>query len=185
MYPKYNIIEVTKENEKDYLDKIAKLEVLVLNKMEEEGKIGQLFITGKEDISDYIHSRFNHVYIAVKNDVSKDVVSAAYITRGQTLFTYNDITKYFKCGQEYQEYIKSKYQGDKRYFEKLKDMYIRKLCAFSYARNILLSSKGKIEIAYLDEKTKNEKFLDMIRNEYDDPENRFHEKSVIRENLNK
>lgn len=183
MYLNYNIIEVTKENKKDYLEKIAKLEVLVLNKMEEEGKIGQLFITGENDISSYIHSRNNHVFIAVKNDGSKDVVSAAYITRGQVPFTYNDITKYFKCDNDYQEYVKSKYVNDRLYLERVKDVYIKKICAFRYARDILLANRN-VKIADLDEQTRNNKFFDLVKKEYDNPENRFHEKSKIRDSLN-
>ena len=66
MYKNYNIIEVTKDNENKYLKDIAKLEEIVLEKMEKEGKIGQLFITGEQDISSYIHSRLNHVYVALK-----------------------------------------------------------------------------------------------------------------------
>lgn len=51
------IKELTKENEKKYLDKVAELEKIVLAAMEKDGKIGQLFITGKEDISEYVHSK--------------------------------------------------------------------------------------------------------------------------------
>ena len=50
------IKKLTKENEPKYLDQVASLEKVVLASMEKEGKIGQLFITGKEDISDYVHS---------------------------------------------------------------------------------------------------------------------------------
>ena len=50
------IIEVTKDNEQLYLKQIAELELKILKRMEEQGKSGQLFITGEEDISSYIHS---------------------------------------------------------------------------------------------------------------------------------
>ena len=43
MYKNYNITEVTKENERKYLCKIANLEKVVLDNMEKNGKIGQLF----------------------------------------------------------------------------------------------------------------------------------------------
>lgn len=59
------IKELTKENEEKYLDKVVELEKIVLESMEKEGKIGQLFITGKEDISEYVHSKQNTVMIAV------------------------------------------------------------------------------------------------------------------------
>ena len=90
----YEVFEVTKDNEKDYLQEIVNLENLVLENMEQEGKIGQLFTTGEEGISEYIKSKSNHVFIATKNNDNK-TISAAYITQGQIPFTYNDITKYF------------------------------------------------------------------------------------------
>lgn len=63
------ILEVTKENENRYLQKISDLEVKVLEHMEKQGKTGQLFITGKEDISAYVNSNNNTVMVAVdKND---------------------------------------------------------------------------------------------------------------------
>lgn len=104
------IVEVTKDNEQLYLKQIAGLELKVLERMEEQGKSGQLFITGEEDISSYIHSKENTVMVAV--DANGTVVSAVYITQGQKPFTYNDITKYFKYGDEYQKYVKSKYVSE-------------------------------------------------------------------------
>lgn len=98
------IKELTKENEEKYLDKVAQLEKIVLAAMEKDGKIGQLFITGKEDISEYVHSKQNTVMIAV--DSNENVQSATYITQGQKAFTYNDITKYFKYGEGYKKYVK-------------------------------------------------------------------------------
>ena len=116
MYNNYKILEVTKENEQQYLPDIVELEETVLKKMEQEGKKGQLFITGEEGISEYIHSDSNHVMIAVTNSTINPTISATYITQGQIDFTYNDITKYFKCGEDYQKYVKSKYVGNE--FEK-------------------------------------------------------------------
>ena len=49
------IIEVNVNNENKYLNQIANLEEQVLQNMEANGQIGQLFITGAEDISEYIH----------------------------------------------------------------------------------------------------------------------------------
>ena len=45
-----DIIEITKNNEKQYLEQIAELEQIVLEAMKKEGRDGQLFATGKEDI---------------------------------------------------------------------------------------------------------------------------------------
>lgn len=180
MYRNYDVIEVTKENEYKYLDSIVQLEETVLNQMNKDGKIGQLFTTGREDLSEYINSKSNHVLIAVRNN--DKIISAAYITEGQTPFTYNDITKYFKCDENYQEYIKSKYDRCE-YPKTIRDIYIKKLCAYRYARDVIL--KEIYDINKLEEQEKNEIFLKMIEDEYNDPQNNFHEKSEIRDNFNK
>ena len=88
-------IELTKDNYKKYIDQVVELEELVSNKMIEEGREGQFFTTGKEGIEEYILSPENTVEIAI--DSKDQVQSATYITQGQKPFTYNDITKYFKC----------------------------------------------------------------------------------------
>ena len=52
------IIEVNVNNENKYLNHIANLEVQVLQNMEANGQIGQLFITGADDIvSIYIQKK--------------------------------------------------------------------------------------------------------------------------------
>lgn len=183
MYRNYDVIEVTKENEYKYLDSIVQLEETVLNKMNNEGRIGQLFTTGREDLSEYINSKSNHVLIAVRNNDGQ-TISSAYITEGQTPFTYNDITKYFKCDENYQKYIKSKYDSSE-YPKIIRDIYIKKICAYKHARDVILSKKGISDICKLGEQEKNKIFLKMIEDEYKDPQNNFHEKSEIRDNLNK
>lgn len=103
------VIELTKENEEQYLDQIVELEQITLEVMKREGREGQLFATGKEDISEYIHSNENSVIVAVNE--SGKVEAATYITQGQYPFTYNDITKYFKYGEQYIQYVKSQYKS--------------------------------------------------------------------------
>ena len=98
------IVELTKDNEDKFLQQTADLEQKVLQNMESRGQIGQLFPTGKEDISLYAHSKENTVLLAV--DEEGKVLATTYITQGQKPFTYNDITKYFKYGDQYQEYVK-------------------------------------------------------------------------------
>lgn len=138
----YSIIEVTKDNKNGYIRKIAELETLVLDGMEKEGKRGQLFTTGEEGITEYADSCTNHVFIALEEENAKSVVSAAYITKDQTSGTYDDLTKYFRYGQEYQEYIKSKYPDDNEYLNILKEIYIKKILAFCYARDKILADNG-------------------------------------------
>lgn len=164
------IVELTKENESQYLDEIGELEELVLEAMKKEGREGQLFATGKEDISEYIHSVENTVIVAVDE---KDILKGAtYITQGQKPFTYNDITKYFKYGNKYHEYVKSQYKNEQEYRKDLLDMYQIKLKAFQYAKSKILS-----------EHIQNKSFEEYLKNEV--RENGFHEKSELREKINR
>lgn len=167
------VIEVTKENERLYLNQIASLEILVLNQMEKEGKIGQLFTTGIEDIRKYIRSQENTVMCAIDNE--NNVLSAVYITQGQKLFTYNDITKYFKSQESYQEYIKkTKFiNNESQYLTILGNTYIVKIKAFQYAKEKLLQ-----------ENTKYHSILEWLYDELNMEENYFHEKSYLREKIN-
>ncbi len=164
------ILELTKENESKYLDKIEELENLTLEVMKKEGREGQLFATGTEDISEYIHSDENTVIVAVNEE--DEVEGATYVTQGQRPFTYNDITKYFKYGEGYQKYVKSQYENPQEYQRDLLDMYKIKLQAFQYAKNLILAEYP--EISGFDEFLKNEV-----------QENGFHEKSKLREKMNR
>lgn len=130
------IIEVNVNNENKYLNQIANLEVQVLQNMEANGQIGQLFITGADDISEYIHSKENTVLVSV--DSNDRVDAATYITQGQNMFTYNDITKYFKVSDEYESYVKSKYASETDYKKSALGAYKLKLKAYDYARNKVL-----------------------------------------------
>ena len=105
----FKILELTKENKEKYLDKIANLEQKVLEDMENKGQKGQLFITGKEDIEKYVDSEENSVIIAINSN--QEVIAGVYITQNQKPFTYNDITKYFKYGDDYKKYVKSLYEN--------------------------------------------------------------------------
>ncbi len=162
------ILEVTTQNEEQYLDQIVELEEIVLQKMIKEGRVGQLFTTGKEDISKYVQSDENTVMIAVNDDGS--IGAAAYITQGQKPFTYNDITKYFKTGEGYKRYIKSKYQSKQQYLKDLLEIYEIKLKAFENAKNRILQEE------------KYENIGEYLQQEI--LENEFHEKSNLREKIN-
>lgn len=168
----HRILELTNENKQKYLDQVAELEKSVLENMQKEGKIGQLFITGKEDIDDYIKSKENSVLVTL--DENNKVVSAAYITQGQIPFTYNDITKYFKYGEKYNQYVRSLYDSDIEYKKDMLDTYKFKLEAYQYASKKLLNE--------------NKEFSDItefLNHELEDKENNFHEKSILRDSLNR
>ena len=163
------VVELTKENEEQYLDQVANLEQIILKKKKKEGREGQLFITGKEDISEYVHSPENTVLVAI-NENDK-VEAATYITQGQKPFTYNDITKYFKYGEKYQQYVKSQYQDEKAYRRDIREIYIIKVKAFEYAKKRILAENPQIRNLqqYLKKEIK---------------ENGYHEKSELREKIN-
>lgn len=188
MFKNYNFLEITEDNEYKYLPQIAKLEEVVLDKMNKEGRAGQLFITGQYGISEYINSKSNHVMVATEKDSKQEnekIIAAAYITQGQVPFTYNDVTKYFKCGEDYQNHVKSKY--GKENFEKIiRKIYIDKICAYKYARDLILRKNyGSSNVDGLNEEKKNRAFMKLVEDEYNDANNKFHEKSDIRESLNK
>ena len=133
---KYKILELTKDNERSYLEQVANLEQVVLANMEERGQKGQLFPTGAEDISAYIHSKENTVLVAV--DEQGNVIAATYITQGQNAFIYNDITKYFKYGEKYDEYVKGLYPSELEYKRDMLETYQIKIEAYKYAKEKVL-----------------------------------------------
>ena len=163
------VLELTKENEEAYIDQVAELEQIVLQAMKKEGRDGQLFATGKEDISGYIHSIENTVMVALNENGR--VESAAYITQGQKPFTYNDITKYFKYGENYKLYVKSKYPNTDEYKKTLLEMYKIKLLAFQYAKRKILEEHPEMSSLH-----------EYLQHELQ--ENDFHEKSELREKVN-
>lgn len=167
----FNVLEVTKENKYKYLEQISFLEEKVLHHMESKGKIGQLFITGKDDIEKYIDSIYNSVLIATNEN--NDVIAVAYITQNQIPFTYNDITKYFKYGDGYNKYVKSLYNNDIEYQSAMLSAYNLKLKAFEYAN-------AKILAMYPQYNT----ILEFLEHELHDKQNKFHEKSDLRELVN-
>ena len=190
MYKSYSIEEVTPQNENQYLDGIANLENEVLNNMIQNGKDGQLFITGKEDIHEYIQSNNNHVVVAYRNieNNEKKAIAATYITEGQMAFTYNDLTKYFKLGDKFNKYIKDKYIDNKNYKSEIKRNYLRKIIAFRTVRDLCLNEfidKEEYNKISNDSIKKNDKLMELIKEDYNNPESHFHEKSKLREYFNK
>lgn len=167
---KLKILELTKENSSEYIDDVAMLEKKVLETMEKEGKIGQLFITGKEDILEYVKSEENTVMIGV--DEKNRVQSAVYITQGQKPFTYNDITKYFKVGEEYKKYIKSQYSENSKYQKDMLETYKNKIKAYKYAKDRIIKEHPEYE-----------NIEEFLKGELQ--ENGFHEKSILREKWNR
>lgn len=121
-------VEVTRENEPKYLAQIGQLEETVLKKMLENGRVGQLFTTGVEDISQYIHSKENSVFVIT--DENDTVLATTYITQGQKIFSYNDITKYFKYSENYQNYVLSLYDNKIAFLKSAIRAYVEKIKAY-------------------------------------------------------
>lgn len=169
---KMKILEVTKENKTQYLEQIALLEEKVLKDMEAKGKIGQLFITGKEDIEQYVDSEENTVMIGI--DEKNSIKATAYITQNQSPFTYNDITKYFKYGDEYKEYVKSLYTSKQQYQLDMLKSYELKMKAFKYASDKILMQFPQYK-----------NIKEFLQHELADKQNKFHEKSELRELINR
>ena len=165
------IVELTKDNEEKYLDQIVELEQISLEAMKKEGREGQLFDTGREGISEYVHSNENSVIVAT--DENDKVEAATYVTQGQSPFTYNDITKYFKYGEKYKQYVKSQYLSDRDYKKDLRNIYIIKIKAFEYAKRRILRQSGR--------STENSLY-GYLQQELE--QNEYHEKSELREKVN-
>ncbi len=169
---KIKIVEITKDNYSKYLNQIVELEKVVLNKMENEGQEGQFFTTGYDDILEYIKSKENTVIVAA--DEHDTVLAATYITEGQTPYTYNDITKYFKNGKKYSNWVRSQYDSEEEYKRDMIDAYKQKLDAYKEAKKRVLEENPQYT-----------SISDFLKHEINEPENKFHEKSILRNNLNK
>lgn len=93
------------------------------------------------------------------------------MTQGQRPFTYNDITKYFKYGDKYKQYVKSQYSSEEEYQKDMLRMYTIKIKAFEYAQKRVLEEYPEIKDvqSFLQQEIK---------------ENGFHEKSELREKIN-
>ena len=77
---KYKILELTKDNERSYLEQVANLEQVVLANMEERGQKGNY---SQQEQKIFLHifiQRKNTVLVAV--DEQGNVIAATYITQG-------------------------------------------------------------------------------------------------------
>lgn len=132
----YKVIVLTSKNQAQYIEQLIQLEQDVIEKLKKDGKENQFFATGKEDICEYVLSK-NHIVI-IGVDCDNKMLSAAYIKYNQIPFTNNDIIKYFKYGENYNDYVKSKYETELEYKYAVIETYKQKLEAFKYAKNNLM-----------------------------------------------
>ena len=120
--------------QRKYAKEIESLENLVHKELEKKGKGYIFFTTGFEDIFSYIKDKDVTVMECQDNDYN--IISASYITQGQGLYTYNDLSKYFKYNDEYVEYAKSKY-NPKELCSIEYDTFMKKIKGYKYAKELI------------------------------------------------
>ena len=107
---KYYLFEVnenhTRAIQQKYAHEIEDLENIVYNQLVQLKKQEIFFTTGYDDVLSYIKDK--DVTIVACEDNNNKLISSAYVTQGQGLYTYNDLSKYFKFNKEFIEYAKSK-----------------------------------------------------------------------------
>ena len=127
------------------------------------------------DLLPYMEQKYDMIKFKIaKVDEQGNVIAATYITQGQNAFIYNDITKYFKYGDKYDEYVKGLYPSELEYKRDMLETYQIKIEAYKYAKEKVLREfpqYGGDIMAFLE-------------HELQEPNNGFHEKSKLREKLN-
>ncbi|MBR3255029.1 MAG: hypothetical protein IKF97_02210 [Clostridia bacterium] len=166
---KAKILELTNDNKEKYINQFEALKEKIIDNMGKNERTGQIFTISKDDILDYINSDKSTVMCAT--DEEDKVLSVACVTKGNMPFTYNDITKYFKYGPEYKNYIKQLYR--KIYNYKLIDTYYKKIDAYKYARQKVLNEHKEYDDI-------NEFLVHELRSK-----KHFDEKSELREKINR
>jgi hypothetical protein len=135
---KYYIFEINESHNPNFQIKYAKeiesLENLVHKELKKQGKEYIFFTTGFEDIFSYIKDKDVTVMECQDNDYN--IISASYVTQGQGLYTYNDLSKYFKYNDEYVEYAKSKYDPKELYAIEY-ETFMKKIEGYKYAKQLI------------------------------------------------
>lgn len=129
----YNIKKIDKDNKNkiEYANKIEKLELKILEILEQSGKSNQFFPSGKLDILNYMDNDI----VLVAEDQEGEVIASIYLTKGQIPFSYNDLTKYFKKGDKFNDFVKQQYKTNEQYKKAMLDAYSLKLNAYKYAKS--------------------------------------------------
>ena len=134
----YNIFEINEKYNIDAQTQFAKeiegLENYVSKKLYEIGEGEQFFTTGYDDIYDYIKDK--DITVMVCQNEKKKIIAASYITQGQGLYTYNDLSKYYKFNKEYIEYVKQKYEPKELYSIEY-ETYMKKVEGYKYAKGLI------------------------------------------------
>ena len=168
---KYKIVEIKEENDtrqQELANGIAELEKDVCNELTQKGVGYFYFPTGFNDILSYIRDKNVTVMVCQYN--YKKIIAASYITQGQGLYTYNDLTKYFKFNKEFIEYGKSKYVQKELHLIEY-ETYMKKIEGYKYAKELIAK---ELNITDLVKHCKEEK-----------EKGTFDEKNEVREKVNK
>lgn len=135
---KYYLFEINEKHtpniQRKYAKEIESLEKYVSDKLQEQGKGHIFFTTGYDDIYSYIKDR--DVTVMECQDDYYKIISAAYITQGQGLYTYNDLSKYFKFNKEYIDYAKTKYDP-KELCSIEYETFMKKIKGYKYAKALI------------------------------------------------
>ena len=169
---KYKIFEVNEntniDDQKKFAKEIGELEDYISGKLHEEGKGYIFFTTGYDDICDYIKDK--DVTIMVCQDEKEKIIASSYITQGQGLYTYNDLSKYFKFNKEFIEYGKSKYDP-KELCSIEYETYMKKIEGYKYAKKKIAKELGLTDLVGHCKAEKEKE--------------RFDEKNKVREKVNR
>ena len=135
---KYYLFEINEKHtptiQRKYAKEIESLEKCVSDKLKEQGKGHIFFTTGYDDIYSYIKDK--DVTIMECQDDYYKIISSAYITQGQGLYTYNDLSKYFKFNKEYVDYAKTKYDP-KELCSIEYETFMKKIEGYKYAKALI------------------------------------------------
>ena len=158
----------SEDKQKKYAREIESLENFVSDKLKKEGKGDLFFTTGYDDILSYIKDKDMTVIECQDND--KKIIAASYITQKQGLYTYDDLSKYFKFNKEYIEYAKSKY-NPKELCSIQYETFMKKIEGYEYAKRHI---DNELNITDLVGHCKSEK-----------EKGTFDEKNKVREKVNR
>jgi hypothetical protein len=120
--------------QRKYAREIESLENLIHEELKKIGKEYIFFTTDYEDILWYIKDKDMTVMECQDND--HNIISASFITQGQGLYTYYDLSKYFKYNDEYIKYAKSKYDP-KELCSIEYNTFMKKIKGYKYAKELI------------------------------------------------
>jgi len=144
---KYYLFEVnenhTRAIQQKYAHEIEDLENIVYNQLVQLKKQEIFFTTGYDDVLSYIKDK--DVTIVACEDNNNKLISSAYVTQGQGLYTYNDLSKYFKFNKEFIEYAKSKYDPKELYAIEY-ETFMKKIEGYKYAKQLIAKELNVTDI---------------------------------------